>query len=100
MISFFCSLILSIILFILGLFSLIIRKNFLFMLISLEIMINSIVLALIIVSSYYESVEGQIMYILSITVAAAEVSVGLAILMRIYRTYQTLNIDLLSEKNK
>jgi NADH-quinone oxidoreductase subunit K len=97
MVSLFHGLFLSLILFILGLTSLIIRRNILFILISLEIMMNAAVLALIVVSSYWHQVDGQIMYIFSITLAASEASIALALLLQIYRRYKTLNIDILSE---
>ncbi|QCI15854.1 NADH-quinone oxidoreductase subunit NuoK [Buchnera aphidicola] len=97
MISVFYGLFLSLILFILGLISLILRRNILFILISLEIMINAASLALIVVGSYWHQADGQIMYIFSITLAAAEASIALALLLQLYRRHKTLNIDMLSE---
>ncbi|CAL4326226.1 NADH-quinone oxidoreductase subunit NuoK [Buchnera aphidicola] len=97
MISLFHGLFLSLILFILGLTSLIVRRNILFMLISLEIMMNAAGLALIVVGSYWQQVDGQIMYIFAITLAASEASIALALLLQIYRRWKTLNIDILSE---
>lgn len=93
-------LILASTLFILGLISLIIRRNLLFILISLEIMINASAFAFILLSSYWGQTEGQIMYILIITIAASETSIALALLIQFYKTKQTLNIDLLSEAQK
>jgi len=87
-------------LFILGLTSLIIRRNLLFMLISLEIMVNASAFAFILLGSYWEQVEGQIMYILIITIAASEASIGLVLLLQFYRINHTLNVDLLSEEQK
>lgn len=97
MISLFHGLFLSLILFILGLTSLMIRRNILFLLISLEIMINAVGLALIIVGSYWKQVDGQIMYIFTITLAAAEASIALALLLQFYKRNKTLNIDILNE---
>ncbi|QCI20315.1 NADH-quinone oxidoreductase subunit NuoK [Buchnera aphidicola (Brachycaudus cardui)] len=97
MISLFYGLFLSLILFILGLTSLIVRRNILFILISLEIMINAAGLALIVAGSYWQQVDGQIMYIFVITLAASEASIALALLLQIYRRWKTLNIDILSE---
>lgn len=99
MISLFHGLFLSLILFILGLTSLIIRRNILFILISLEIMMNAAGLALIVVGSYWHQADGQIMYILAITLAASEASIALALLLQLYRLKKTLNIDILSEMN-
>ncbi|QIQ41765.1 MAG: NADH-quinone oxidoreductase subunit NuoK [Buchnera aphidicola (Microlophium carnosum)] len=99
MISLFHGLFLSLILFILGLTSLIVRRNILFILISLEIMMNAAGLALIVVGSYWNQVDGQIMYIFAITLAASEASIALALLLQLYRNKKTLNIDILSEMN-
>ncbi len=90
-------LILAAILFVLGLTGLLIRRNLLFMLISLEIMINSAALAFVVAGSYWQQPDGQVMYILAITLAAAEASIGLALLLQMYRRRQTLNIDTVSE---
>ena len=72
-------LILAAILFVLGLTGLVIRRNLLFMLISLEIMINAAALAFVVAGSYWGQADGQIMYILAISLAAAEASIGLAL---------------------
>ncbi|XBC39878.1 MAG: NADH-quinone oxidoreductase subunit NuoK [Buchnera aphidicola (Chaetogeoica yunlongensis)] len=92
-------LILASILFVLGFLSLVIHKNILFMLIGLEIMINAVGMALVIVGSYWNQVDGQIMYILILTVGAAESSIGLMLLIQCYKRFKTLNIDKLSEMN-
>ncbi|AYN24880.1 NADH-quinone oxidoreductase subunit NuoK [Buchnera aphidicola] len=97
MISLFHGLFLSLILFTLGLTSLIVRRNVLFMLISLEIMMNAVALALVVVGSYWKQSDGQIMYILAITLAASEASIALALLLKLYRRQKTLNINVLSE---
>ncbi|XBC37803.1 MAG: NADH-quinone oxidoreductase subunit NuoK [Buchnera aphidicola (Meitanaphis elongallis)] len=90
-------LILPSILLILGLISLVMHKSILFMLISLEIMINAAALALVVVGSYWNQVDGQIMYILIVTLGAAESGIGLALLVQCYRQFKTANIDKLSE---
>ncbi|AEO08523.1 NADH dehydrogenase I chain K [Buchnera aphidicola str. Ak (Acyrthosiphon kondoi)] len=100
MISLFHGLFLSLILFMLGLTSLIVRRNILFILISLEIMMNAAGLALIVVGSYWHQADGQIMYIFAITLAASEASIALALLLQLYRRKKTLNIDVLSEMNR
>ncbi|QCI18152.1 NADH-quinone oxidoreductase subunit NuoK [Buchnera aphidicola (Aphis nasturtii)] len=97
MISLFHGLCLSLILFILGLTSLIVRRNMLFILMSLEIMINAAALSLVIVSTYWKQPDGQIMYIIAITLAASEASIALALLLQLYRNKKTLNVNLLSE---
>ncbi|QCE33041.1 NADH-quinone oxidoreductase subunit NuoK [Acetobacteraceae bacterium] len=85
------------ILFALGLAGLVIRRNLLFMLISLEIMINAAALALVVAGSVWEQTDGQVMYILAITLAAAEASIGLALLFQLQRRRQNLDTDSASE---
>ena len=90
-------LILASVQFVRGLTGLVIRRNLLFMLISLEIMINAAALAFVVAGSYWGQTDGQIMYILAITLAAAEASIGLALLLQLHRRRQNLNIDSVSE---
>ena len=90
-------LILAAILFVLGLTGLLVRRNLLFMLISLEVMINAAAFAFIVAGSYWGQPDGQVMYILAISLAAAEASIGLALLLQLYRRRHTLNIDTVSE---
>lgn len=90
-------LILAAILFVLGFAGLIIRRNLLFMLISLEIMINAAALAFVIAGSCWGQADGQIMYILAISLAAAEAAIGLALLLQLHRRRNNLDIDTVSE---
>lgn len=90
-------LILAAILFVLGLTGLVIRRNLLFMLISTEIMINAAALAFVVAGSYWGQADGQIMYILAISLAAAEASIGSVLLLQLHRRRQNLNIDSVSE---
>lgn len=90
-------LILAAILFVLGLTGMIIRRNLLFMLLGLEIMINASALAFVVAGSYWGQAEGQVMYILAVTLAAAEASIGLALLLQLHRRRRTPDIDSVSE---
>lgn len=90
----------SFFLFFLGLLILLIHKNLIFILISLEIMINTILLSMVVLSHYWNQIDGQIMCILIITIAASEISIGLIFLLRIYQRYKTLDIYLLSEMSQ
>lgn len=90
-------LILAAILFVLGLTGMIIRRNLLFMLLGLEIMINASALAFVLAGSYWGHADGQVMYILAVTLAAAEASIGLALLLQLHRRRRTLDIDIVSE---
>ncbi|WP_281556700.1 NADH-quinone oxidoreductase subunit NuoK [Thalassomonas sp. RHCl1] len=90
-------LILACILFSIGFIGVIIRKNTLFILMSLEIMLNAVGVAFIGAGSVWQQADGQIMFILILSLAAAEVAIGLALLIRMQRRYQSLDIDKLSE---
>ena len=84
-------LILAGILFMLGLVSVLIRRNLIFMLISVEIMLNAAGLAFIVAGARWGQPDGQAMFIFIITMAAAEVSVGLALILQIYHHIKTLD---------
>jgi len=86
-------LILAGILFMLGLISVLIRRNVIFMLISVEIMLNAAGLAFIVAGARWGQADGQAMFIFIITMAAAEVSVGLALILQIYHQLKTLDGD-------
>ncbi|CAL4320094.1 NADH-quinone oxidoreductase subunit K [Buchnera aphidicola (Eriosoma lanigerum)] len=88
---------LSFFLFILGFLSLIIRRNLFFILLGLEIMLNASALLLVIADCYLGKIDGQVMHIFIVSLSASESSIGLALLLQLYRRYQTLNIDVLSE---
>ncbi|MFQ5449750.1 MAG: NADH-quinone oxidoreductase subunit NuoK [Nitrospinaceae bacterium] len=86
-------LIISATIFCIGTVGFIIRKNPLIMLMSVELMLNSVNLLLIAYSKFLNSLDGQIFALIIMTVAAAEVVVGLAIILTIFRTRHDLNVD-------
>ena len=88
---------LAAVLFTLGLAGLMIRRDFLFVLMSLEVMMNAAALAFVVAGSRWVQPDGQVMFILIITLAAAEASIGLAILLQLYRRFNSLDIDAASE---
>jgi NADH-quinone oxidoreductase subunit K len=90
-------LILAAVLFSLGLVSVLIRRNIIFMLISVEVMLNSAGLAFIVAGARWGQADGQIMFIFILTMAAAEVSVGLALILQIYHQLKTLDSDAASK---
>ncbi len=90
-------LILGGILFALGLAGLLMRRNLLFILISIEIMLNGAGVAFVAAGSRWGQPDGQIMFLFILAAAAAEVSVGLALLLRFYRQHHTLDADRASE---
>ena len=85
------------VLFCLGLTGLMVRRNLLFMLMSIEIMMNAAALAIVVAGGRWAQADGQVMYILVISLAAAEASIGLALLMMLYRRHHTLDVDTVSE---
>jgi NADH-quinone oxidoreductase subunit K len=88
-------LVLSSILFIIGAYGVITRRNLIVVLMSLELMLNAANLAFVAFSRALGDMTGQIFVIMAITVSAAEVAVGLALVVSVYTHRQTLNIDIL-----
>jgi NADH-quinone oxidoreductase subunit K len=86
-------LIVSAALFSLGLLGVILRRNLLVMYMSLELMLNAANLALVSFSRFNNDLDGQIMVFFIITVAAAEVAVGLALIVALYRKKQTAHVE-------
>jgi len=80
-----------------GLVGLLIRRNILFMLMSIEIMLNAAGLAFVVAGAKWGQPDGQVMFIFILTVAAAEVAVGLALLIQVYERFHTLDVDAASE---
>lgn len=90
-------LILASILFVIGFIGVITRKNTLFILMSLEVMLNAVGVAFIGAGSAWQQADGQVMFILILTLAAAEVALGLALLIQMQRRFKSLDIDNLSK---
>ncbi len=90
-------LILAAILFTLGLIGVLVRRNIVFILMSIEIMFNAAGLAFVLGGSRWMQADGQVMFIFILAVAAAEVAVGLALILQIYQRFKTLDADALSK---
>jgi NADH-quinone oxidoreductase subunit K len=90
-------LVLAGILFGVGTLGLLVRRNILFILLSLEIMLNAAGLAFVVAGSRWGQADGQVMFIFVLTMAAAEVSVGLALVLQLYHNFRTLDADRASE---
>ena len=86
-------LVVSAVLFCLGLLGVILRRNLLVIYMSLELMLNAANLALVAFSRFNGHLNGQVMVFFIITVAAAEVAVGLALIVALYRKRQTAHIE-------
>jgi len=81
------------VLFALGLAGLLTRRNIIFMLMSIEIMLNAAGLAFVVAGARWAQADGQVMFIFILAVAAAEVSVGLALVLQIFQRFRTLDAD-------
>jgi NADH-quinone oxidoreductase subunit K len=81
------------ILFALGLTGVLVRRNIIFMLMSVEVMLNAAGLAFITAGYRWGEVDGQVMFIFILAMAAAEVAVGLALVVQFFQRLETLDID-------
>jgi NADH-quinone oxidoreductase subunit K len=86
-------LIVSAVLFVLGLIGVLTRKNVIFMLISVEIMLNAAGLAFVAAGAKWQQPDGQVMFLFILAMAAAEVSIGLALVLQIYHQHKTLDVE-------
>ncbi len=86
-------LVLSAILFSLGVIGVTIRRNAIVIFMSIELMLNAVNLSFLAFSNYLNNVEGQIFVFMVMVVAAAEVAVGLAIIVAIFRLRETVHVD-------
>ncbi len=80
-------------LFAIGLLGVIVRRNLLIIYMSLELMLNAANVALVAMSRFNGNLDGQVMVFFIITVAAAEVAVGLALIVALYRKRQTADVE-------
>jgi len=87
------AILLAAILFLLGLTGVLVRRNVIFILMSIEIMLNAAGLAFIVAGAAWGQPDGQVMFIFILSMAAAEVSVGLALVLRMYHCFKTLDAD-------
>jgi NADH-quinone oxidoreductase subunit K len=84
---------LSAILFTIGALGVLLRRNILILFMSVELMLNSANLLFVAFARYLGALDGQVLVFFVITVAAAEVAVGLALIVAIFRTKRSTNID-------
>jgi len=88
----FCSLIFSI-----GVIGVLIRRNVIVIMMSIELMLNSVNLLLVVFSVFHGDASGQVFVFFVMALAAAEVAVGLAIIMMVYRNTRSIDIDILNK---
>lgn len=80
-------------LFTLGLLGVLVRRNIIFILMSIEVMLNAAGLAFVVAGARWGEVDGQIMFLFILTMAAAEVAVGLTLVVQLYHRFGTLDAD-------
>ena len=85
------------ILFALGVAGLLVRRNVVFILMSIEIMLNAAGLAFVTAGARWAQADGQVMFIFILAMAASEVSVGLALVLQLYHQNRSLDVDETSE---
>lgn len=90
-------LLLAAILFALGLIGVLVRRNLMFILMSIEVMLNAAGLAFVVAGARWMQPDGQVMFIFILAMAAAEVAVGLALLIQLYHQHKSLDADAISE---
>lgn len=90
-------LLLAVILFCIGLVGLLIRRNIIFMLLCIEIMLNATGLAFVVAGAAWGQAEGQIMFLFILAMAAAEVSVGLALIIQLFKRTGSLDVSNIKE---
>lgn len=90
-------LMLSAVVFMVGVFGFLTRRNIIIMFISVELMLNAVNISLVAFSHYLQDMRGQILVIFIITVAAAEAVIGLAIIIALFRNKDTVHVDEMSE---
>jgi NADH-quinone oxidoreductase subunit K len=86
-------LIVAAILFVLGLVGALTRKNVIFILISIEVMLNAAGLAFVAAGAKWQQPDGQVMFLFILAMAAAEVSIGLALVLQAFHQHKTLDVE-------
>jgi NADH-quinone oxidoreductase subunit K len=86
-------LIVAAVLFVLGAVGVMVRRNILFVLMSIEVMLNAAGLAFVLGGARWGQPDGQVMFIFILVMAAAEVSVGLALIIQMYHRFKSLDSD-------
>lgn len=81
----------------LGLIGVLVRRDIVFLLLSIEIMFNAAGLAFVVAGARWGQVDGQVMFIFILAVAAAEVAIGLALVLQLYHRFKTLDVDAASQ---
>lgn len=83
---------LSVILFVIGFYGILVRKNAIIVLMCIEIALNAAIMNFVAFSSYSGNIAGQIFALIAIAIAAAEAAIGLAIFLVLYRTHSSVEL--------
>ena len=86
-------LVLAVLLFLIGCIGVLIRQNLIFILMSIELMLNAVNLVLVAASTHFQHIDGQVMVFFIIKIAACEAGIGLAMVISLFRKYGTINSD-------
>lgn len=89
-------LVLAAVLFTLGVTGVLVRRNIVFVLMSIEVMLNAAGLAFVVAGARWHQPDGQVVFLFILAMAAAEVSVGLALVLELYHQYKSLDTDCIS----
>ncbi len=84
-------------LFLMGLVGVLARRNIIFVLLSIEVMLNGAGLAFVVAGARWQQADGQVMFLFILALAASEVAVGLALVLRLYHLHATLDTDAAGE---
>lgn len=87
---------LAALLFVLGTVGLLVRRNLIYVLMSIEIMMNAAGLAFVAAGALWGQPDGQVLFVLILTLAATEVAVGLGLVLHVYDRFKAVDIDALS----
>jgi NADH-quinone oxidoreductase subunit K len=90
-------LMLALVLFAVGMTGLLVRRNIIFMLMSIEIMLNAAGFAFVMAGAHWAQSDGQVMFIFILVVAAAEAAVGLALILQLYKRFKSLDVDMVNK---
>jgi len=86
-------LVLSAVIFVIGVLGVLVRRNVIIIFMAIELMLNAVNLAFVAFARHLGSIDGQVVVFFVMTVAAAEAAVGLAIILSVFRTRETTNVD-------
>jgi NADH-quinone oxidoreductase subunit K len=84
-------------LFLIGLVGVLVRRNIIFVLLSLEIMLNAVGLAFVVAGASWQQADGQVMFLFILAMAASEVAIGLALGLRLFKKTKSLDVDIASQ---